>query len=109
MATAETAWRKEHGPVRYHGGVTTIRPGDRIEFRGLLRRRRGSVNYVPGLSPPHAEMEHDGLYWVGIAFDAGTFTGVLVDPDTGCTHERLVFVARGSAETVAPLPDAPFE
>lgn len=109
MATIETAWKKSDGPVRYHGGEVTTQLGDRIELRGLFRRRRGVVNYVPGISRAHAEMEHSALYWVGVAFDNGTFTGVLVDPDTGCTLKRLVFVERGSTDSVAPLPDAPFE
>ena len=109
MATVETAWRKSDGPVRYHGGEVTTELGDRIEYRGLLRRRKGVVNYVPGLSPVHGEMEHNALHWVGIAFDNGTFTGVLVDPDSGCTLKRLVFVQRGSLDFVEPLPDAPFE
>jgi len=109
MATVDTAWRKSDGPVRYHEGNVTTQLGDRIELRGLFRRRKGIVNYVPGISPVHDEMEHNALHWVGIVFDNGIFTGVLVDPDTGCTLKRLVFVERGSVDSIEPLPDAPFE
>ena len=108
MATVETAWKKTDGPVRYHGGETTTQLGDRVLLRGWIRRRRGAINYVPGISEAHEEMEHDALYWVGIAVDGGTFTGVLVDPDTGCTLEQLVFLERGSIESVEPIPEAPF-
>lgn len=109
MATHLTAWKKTDGPVRYHGGEREVRLGDRVELRGLLRRRRGSVNYVPGVSEPNPEMEHNALYWVGIALDNGTFTGVIVDPDTGCTREKIVFIERGAVDKVAPVPDAPWE
>ena len=109
MATAETAWKKSDGPVRYHDGSTPILPGDRVRIRTFLRKRMGSVNYVPGISPAHEEMEHDALYWVGIALDNGWFTGAIVDPDTGCTRKGVVFIERGSIASVAPVPPAPFE
>ena len=109
MATIHTAWKKTDGPVRYHDGQTEVRPGDQIELRGWVRRRRGVVNYVPGISPPHGEMEHNALFWVGIAFASGGFTGILVDPDTGCVLKKVVFVARGPAEAATPMPPEPFE
>ena len=109
MATVETAWKKGDGPVRYHGGERTVEPGDRVSVRCLFWRRPGAINYVPGISPVHEEMEHGALHWVGIALDRGTFTGVLVDPDSGCTLKQLEFVARGDAADAAPIPPAPFE
>src|SRR5688572_12128567 len=109
MATFETAWKKTDGPIRYFGNGPTVELGDTIELRGLLRRRRGRVNYVPGISPPHPELEHNALYWVGIAVDNGTFTGVLVDPDTGCTLKNLHFIERGDPAEAEPPPPAPFE
>lgn len=109
MATVTTAWKKADGPVRYHGSDTNVELGDRIEVRGLLRRRRGIVDYVPGISEPHAEMEFNALHWVGISFDDGTFTGVLVDPDSGCVARKVVFLERGPMDPERRLPDAPFE
>ena len=109
MATIETAWKKSDGTVLYHGGQRTVELGDRIQLRGLIRRRLGRVNYVPGISETHAEMEHNALYWVGIAFDSGTFTGIPVDPDTGWVLRKVVFIERGPAEAANALPEAPFE
>ena len=109
MAAVETAWKKSDGPVRYFGGEVTAQIGDRIELRGRFRKRRGILNYVPGISVPHPEMEHHALHWVGIALDNGTFTGVLVDPETGWTRKLLVFVGRGSMDGVASVPEAPFD
>jgi hypothetical protein len=54
-------------------------------------------------------MEHNALYWVGISFERGDFTGVIVDPDTGCTQKKIVFLERGPAEAATPLPPEPFE
>jgi hypothetical protein len=109
MATYQTAWKKSDGPVRYYGGGVEIEVGDRIELCGWFRRRRGTVNYVPGLSKAHPEMEHHSLYWVGVALDNGVFTGVIVDPDTGCTRKNIAFLKRGTVGTLAPVPDAPWE
>lgn len=109
MATIHTAWKKTDGPVRYYGSQTEMRLGDQVEIRGWFRRRRGVINYVPGISPPHGEMEFNGLHWVGISFDRGRFTGILVDPDTGCTLKKLAFVERGAAGFAEPLPPEPFE
>ena len=109
MATVETAWRKTDGPARYDGSQVEVLLGDRVELRGWIRRRQGAVNYVPGISEPHAEMEHNALYWIGIALDGGTFTGMLIDPDTGCVLKKVVFLERGSIDQVPPPPDAPFE
>lgn len=105
MATVETAWKKTDGPACYYGASTRIALGDRVALRRLFRKRSGVVNYVPGLSPTHSEMEHGGLHWVGVAFDDGTFTGVLVDPDTGCTLKRLIFIERGEEQAFPALPN----
>ena len=104
MATIETAWRKTDGAACYYAGKVAIELGDRVECRGLFRTRRGCVNYVPGISAVHPEMEHGGLYWVGVSFDNGTFSGILIDPDTGCAQKKLRFVERGKPGNVPPLP-----
>ena len=109
MATYQTAWKKSDGPVRYFQSDREIQLGDRIELRGLLRKRRGTVNYVPGISDPHLEMEHNALFWVGFAMDNGTITGAIVDPDTGCTRKNVAFLERGPADATVPLPEAPWE
>ena len=105
MATIRTAWRKTDGPACYHEAKVAIKLGDRIEYRGIFRKRRGVVNYVPGISAVHPEMEHGGLHRVGIAFDNGTFSGVLVDPDTGSTLKKLFILNRGDASAIPPLPE----
>ncbi len=108
MATAETAWTTSDGPVHYHGGEVRTELGDRIEFRGLFRKRQGAVIYVPGISPTNPEIDFGSLHWIVIAFDNGTFTGMLVDPDTGCILKKVAFLERGPTDSLPPVPD-PFE
>ena len=109
MATLETAWKKEDGPVRYHDKETEVLLGDVVEVRGLIRRRRGIVNYVPGISEPHGEMEFNALFWVGISYDNGTYSGSLVDPDLGCLARKVRFLKRGPEQRDRAMPPAPFE
>jgi hypothetical protein len=109
MASIYTAWKKSDGPAKYHGGQTDIRLGDQVELRGLFRKRRGIVYYVPGISELHGEMEHNGLYWVGVSFPNGSFTGIVVDPDSGCLGKKVQFLERGPASAAKPLPSEPFE
>ncbi|MGC4073570.1 MAG: hypothetical protein QM760_13850 [Nibricoccus sp.] len=109
MATIHTAWKKTDGPVKYYGGQPEVLLGDRVEIRGFFRKRRGIINYVPGISTPHGEMEHNALFWVGISFSGGEFTGMLVDPDTGCTLKKMAFLERGAEQEATPLPPEPFE
>jgi len=109
MVTAEEAWKKTDGSVRYHESETIVELGDYVKVKGWFRTKKGRVNYVPGKSEYHAEMEHNSLYWVGVAFDNGTETGILVDPETGCVLKSLAFLDRGSSEGVRLLADAPWE
>jgi hypothetical protein len=109
MATIATAWKKSDGPVRYYGGKVDVRPGDLVEVGWLFRKRRGVVNYVPGISGPHGEMEHGGLYWVGVSLSNGTIIGTVADPDTGCLRKKVAFLERGAVDAATPLPPEPFE
>jgi hypothetical protein len=95
--------------MRYYGGSVDVQLGDRVEVRGLFRKRQGIVNYVPGISTTHGEMEHNGLYWVGISFSDESFTGIIVNSDTGCIKKKILFWERGPADAATPLPPEPFE
>ena len=68
--------------VTYSDRVTPVQLGDHVETRVWWRKRLGRVVYVPGISPKNAEMEHDGLTWVGIRLDGGEgFVSTVVDPE----------------------------
>ena len=109
MATFETAWRKGDGPVRYYSSEVTVELGDIVDLRVWYIWRRGKINYVPGISEPHSEMEHNALFWIGIAREDGKFTADIVDPDAGCTRKIVRFVSRGSVLGLPSVPDAPWE
>ena len=71
--------------------------GDHVSYRSLLFWRgwkSGRISYVPGVSKPHPEMEHNGLTWVGVSGADGRFRGVVVDPQTGVIKDSVEFVQR---------------
>jgi hypothetical protein len=82
--------------VCYANGEAVME-GDHVSYKSMLFWRGwkpGRISYVPGVSQPHPEMEHDGLTWVGVSGDNGTFRGVLVDPDTHTIAESVKFLRR---------------
>lgn len=83
--------------------------GDVVELRVWFIWRRARISYVPGISKPHGEMEHNGLFWIGIVRDDGRFVADIVDPDTGSTRKIVRFVSRGSADGLPPVPEEPWE
>jgi hypothetical protein len=90
------------GIVTYKDKVTAVQLGDRVETRLWWRKKTGRVVYVPGLSPAHADMERDGLCWVGIRLDDGGFLSTLVDPEGLFLVKTETLVAR-DASPFTPL------
>jgi len=109
MATFETAWRKEHGPVKYYASNVPVNLGDIVELRVWFKWRRARINYVPGISKPHSEMEHNALFWIGIVREDGRFVADIVDPDTGCTRKIVRFLSRGTMDELPSVPEEPWE
>lgn len=88
--------------VRYFGGQTEVRLGDRVESSLFwILKRRGKVTYVPGISPKQDDFEHHGLRWVGILTDQGTLFGTLVDPQSNTLLRRVKFLHRDDSTTPA--------
>lgn len=98
------------GFALYADGTTQVLPGDQVELRvwaHLFKKEQGVVNYVPGISKPHKEMEHGGLTWVGIRLGDGMVVGHLVDPKTKRLKKGIRFIRRGATEELPP--DQPLE
>lgn len=91
--------------VFYSDGTTQVIPGDHVSARDLLFRKEGRVAYVPGVSKRNRELEHGGLSWVGIRFERGSVTGVLVDPDSGCLKKSVRFLCRATSKFEEIGPD----
>ena len=92
---------KPPSEVCYADGVSAVEEGDVVSYRSMLfwwRWKPGRVSYVPGKSKFHREMEFDGLRWVGVSGDDGTYRGVLVEPETGVLRKTVRFVRRGSSD-----------
>ena len=97
--------------VRYFDGVTEVLEGDHVTYRSMLlwwKWKPGRVSHVPGVSKFHAEMESNGVTWVGISGADGTFRGVLVDPNKRTLQKTVRFIGRsdgGQFLTPHELPD----
>jgi len=84
--------------IKYSGQDVEVLEGDVVEYKPLLlfwKRRRGRVSYVPGISKFHPEMESNGLTWLGVSGDDGTFRGIFIDPETQRVKSDVRFVSRG--------------
>lgn len=93
-------------PIRYANGQDDVCLGDRVRVRlFLILHRTGRVSYIPGISPLHGEMEHDGIRLVGITFDDGGAGGFWVDPSTA----RLIKTVRFLGRDRSRAPELPSE
>lgn len=85
-------------PPTYHKTDTEVLVGDHVELKVWAAFWRGwipgRVLYVPGRSPKNDDMEHNGLTWVGIGYDKGAKSGVIVSPETQQLRHTVRFVRR---------------
>ncbi len=93
-------------PITYSDRANVVQIGDRVRVRlFLILRRTGRISYLPGVSPLHREMEHDGIRNVGITFDKGGAGGFWFDPDTLMLSKAVMFLGRDNS----PAPGLPSE
>jgi hypothetical protein len=87
-----------HSRIVYPNGVTPVQLGDHVRVRlFLFIRKTGRITYLPGISPLHREMEHNGIRNVGITFDDGGAGGFYFDPDTMILSKAVTFLGRDSS------------
>jgi len=92
--------------IRYGKCHTEVRLGDRVNTRlFLFLRRTGRVVYVPGISQPHEEMEHDGIRLIGVKFDKGGFGGFWVESSDSTVIKTVTFLRRDNSPVEETLPD----
>ncbi len=97
-------------PVRYCQSGAEVRLGDHVETSVLFRKKRGRIIYVPGISRPNEDMEHDGLVRVGIQIVNGPFIAEVVNPQTFSLRKNVLFLNRDSGGFTELAPeDRPFE
>ncbi|MFL6246087.1 MAG: hypothetical protein ACJ74H_08690 [Thermoanaerobaculia bacterium] len=96
------------GKLFYHGTDVEVRLGDRVEWKRWLRKPlRGTVAYIPGISPFHEEMQElDGkLSQWAIRFEDGSLVSWLYTPDVLQPEKGIKFIGRGDPDAAALLPD----
>lgn len=88
----------------YHGTTDEVQLGDRVSLRYWFRRRLATVCYIPGISPPHRDMEYEGVQKWAKRLDDGTVLASVYAPDErGCQppkHTRLI--SRGTGGALIP-------
>ena len=102
---------EHHSRLFYHGTNVEVMLGDHILLtRGLLIKRQvpGVVCYMPGVSPPHPEMEWDSgnLDWA-ISLEDGEVWAWLYLPDRLRPSKRIQFLYRGDPEFRGLMPTDP--
>ncbi len=76
-----------------------VRLGDRVLMKRLFRKPlHGTVVYMPGVSPPHAEMEWPEFSRWAIELDDGTVLAWPYVPGELQPSKRIKLLRRGSAE-----------
>ena len=69
----------DHPPIHYFGSGEQVLPGDQVFVKyWLFFSGRGTVTYVPGLSPLKRELERDGLAWVRARLESGAVVDTVV-------------------------------
>ena len=91
--------------ITYKDRVTRVELGDRVQMRIWLRKYRGRIVYIPGVSPFNPAMEFDGLRWVGARLEEGGFVSAFVDSDRNFLRSRLIFVGRDTDGIIELQPD----
>jgi hypothetical protein len=89
-------------PITYATGDPQVELGDHVLYRSIFlwwRWKPGRISYVPGRSKRHPEMEHDGLQWVGVSGNDGTFRALVVLPDTQRLQSLIRFLRRTSDDS----------
>lgn len=91
----------------YSGTTDEVRLGDRVRIHRLLRRDlMGTVCYIPGISPPHPDLEYDDVRQWAIRLDDGTVLAIGYSPEhrLGQPKRDLILVNR-SGDSRSLMPD----
>ncbi len=80
----------------YHGTSEEVRLGDRVKIKRLFGRDlEGFVCYVPGISPPHKDLEYGSVKKWAIKTSDGTVYAIGYYPPRIQPRKKIVFVSRG--------------
>lgn len=97
---------KRSARLLYHDTDDEVRLGDRVRMKRLFRKPlHGTVVYMPGVSPPHPEMEWPEFSRWAIELDDGTVMAWPYVPEELQPSKRISLLQRGSAEFKELLPN----
>lgn len=93
------------GSALYYDTGEEVRLGDRVRKKRWFRPSVcGTVCYIPGISPPHPELEYEDVRQWAIRLDNGTILVVGYHPSNtfGQPTKDLVFMSRGKGGELLP-------
>lgn len=89
--------------LHYRGTSDEVRLGDHVCIRRLFwRKETGTVCYIPGISPIHAELEYDDVRQWAIRTDNGNVYAILYDPQNFPPPKNISLLARGAGSELIP-------
>lgn len=87
----------------YSGTYDEVRLGDRVEVkRWFGRRELCHVSYIPGISPPHRELEYDDVRQWAITSDNGSVYPIVYDPESFQPPKKIKLLHRASGSAIRP-------
>lgn len=100
----------ERGKLYYHGTDTEVLLGDRVTVKRIFGPAEpGEVWYLPGVSPPHPDMESEGVLDWAIRLDDGTILSWIFLPEQEQPTKRVRFIRRAVAGYVGLRADVKLE
>lgn len=82
--------------IRYFETGEPARLNDKVLVKRLFFfKTEGIMVYVPGISPPHPEMEIEGLKYIGVQMPGASIYSVPVDPSTNELPANIRLIDRG--------------
>jgi len=88
------------GKLYYRGTNIQIELGDEIVYKNIFGRKlKGTVCYLPGVSPKHTEMEYDNISNWAIRLANGTMFSWIYLPHELKVSKRITFVSRNPGNT----------
>lgn len=89
-----------HSKLFYFGTKTEVMLGDSVIWKRLIRRDlKGTVIYIPGISPKHSDFEYDGIRQWGIDLENGNVLLTLYNPKECQPKRDIRFINRGEAKS----------
>lgn len=80
--------------IYYYDRKTNVKLGDIVIAKCFFTKKKGKINYLPGVSNKNPEYEYSGIMEAAIKFDNGTTTATIVEPKNFFLQKHIIFISR---------------